>query len=88
MIIRHYSVQLEHLLIGSTAHNYLPKQAAKSLPSFPWNAFVTTGEKLDKVQYFQLFDYIKTLFFRLEDKQLIAPQRYFTEKEVEIHHIH
>ncbi|MGF1728479.1 hypothetical protein [Photobacterium kasasachensis] len=87
MIIQHYCVQLEHLLLGVTEHNYLPKQAGKTLPDFPWHCFSASGSAIDKAQYFSLYDYLQTLFERLESQGLIEQGKYFTSETIKLHFI-
>lgn len=87
MIIRHYAVQLEHLLLGNSEHNYLPKQAVVTLPDFPWDSFNTPSISIDSNQYFSLYRYVKGLFQRLEKAGLLEVDRYFSKKTELLHHI-
>lgn len=87
MIIRHYAVQLEHLLLGNSEHNYLPKQAAVTLPDFPWDSFETPPISIDSNQYCSLYRYVKGLFQRLEKAGLLEVDKYFSKKTELLHHI-
>ncbi|ELV8643684.1 hypothetical protein QNE66_003360 [Vibrio vulnificus] len=87
MIIRHYAIQLEHLLIGNSAHNYLPKQAAANLPGFPWMSFEIPPKSIDPNQYFSLHNYLKELFQRLEKAGLLEVDKYFSKQTELLHHL-
>lgn len=87
MIIRHYAIQLEHLLLGNSAHNYLPKQAAVNLPDFPWMGFETSPKSIDSNQYFLLHSYLKGLVQRLENADLLEPEKYFSKQTESLHHL-
>lgn len=87
MIIRHYAIQLEHLLIGNSAHNYLPKQAVVNLPDFPWMSFETSSKSIDPNQYFSLHKYLKELFQRLEKAGLLEVDKYFSKQTELLHHL-
>ncbi|MEZ9835284.1 hypothetical protein AB4341_17315 [Vibrio breoganii] len=87
MIIRHYAIQLEHLLLGNSAHNYLPKQAAVNLPDFPWISFETSPKSIDPNQYFLLHSYLKGLLQRLENVDLLEPEKYFSKQTESLHHL-
>ncbi|CAM4458545.1 hypothetical protein [Vibrio agarivorans] len=87
MIIRHYAVQLEHLLLGISAHNYLPKQATVNLPAFPWESFDTSPTSIETHQYFSLFQYLVRLFKRLEKADLLEIDKYFSKQAEQLHHL-
>ncbi len=87
MIIRHNTIQLEHLLLGNSAHNYLPKQAALNLPDFPWMSFETSPKSIDPNQYFSLHQYLKELFQRLEKAGLLEADKYFSTQTELLHHL-
>lgn len=87
MIIRHYAIQLEHLLIGYSAHNYLPKQAVVNLPDCPWMSFETSSKSIDPNQYFSLHKYLKELFQRLEKAGLLEVDKYFSKQTELLHHL-
>lgn len=87
MIIRHYAIQLEHLFIGNSAHNYLPKQAVVNLPDFPWMSFETSSKSIDPNQYFSLHKYLKELFQRLEKAGLLEVDKYFSKQTELLHHL-
>ncbi|EGR1274162.1 TPA: hypothetical protein N2903_003986 [Vibrio parahaemolyticus] len=87
MIIRHYAIQLEHLLLGNSAHNYLPKQAAVNLPDFPWVSFETSPTSIDSNQYLALYQYLKRLFQRLEEAGVLETDKYFSTQTELLHHL-
>jgi len=86
-IMQHYTVQLEHLLLGNASHNYLPKQAANNLPDFPWHLFITSTTKIDTARYEPLSFYIIDLFKRLETNNLIESDKYATPQNIHLHRI-
>jgi hypothetical protein len=87
MIIRHYAIQLEHLLMGQSAHNYLPKRAVDNLPDFPWKSFETCSTSIDPKQYFSAHQYLKRLFQRLEAVGLLESNKYFSKQTELLHHL-
>ncbi|NOH97228.1 hypothetical protein [Vibrio sp. 99-70-13A1] len=87
MIIRHYAIQLEHLLLGISDHNYLPKYAALSLPHFPWESFTTCAMTIEIKQYRALYRYIEELYSRLEKAKLIEEDKYFSTRTEFLHRL-
>ncbi|EGQ9815627.1 hypothetical protein FV768_06500 [Vibrio parahaemolyticus] len=87
MIIRHYAIQLEHLLLGNSAHNYLPKQVAVNLADFPWESFETSPTSIDSNQYLALHQYLKRLFQRLEKAGVLETDKYFSTQTELLHHL-
>ncbi len=84
-IIQHCAIQLESLLTGNLKHNYLPKQAAESLPYFPWDCFTVSPIEINSCQYNGLQGYLQQLFLRLEENQLIETGKYFTLENMGLH---
>ena len=87
MIIRHYAIQLEHILLGKMEHNYLPKQAALFLPHFPWDCFRTCATTIEIKQYRELYRYLEALYRRLEKAQLIEKDKYFSAQTEFLHQL-
>lgn len=87
MIMRHYAVQLEHLILGNAEHNYLPKQAVVNLPDFPWMSFETSPKSIDQNQYFSLHQYLKELYQQLDNVDLLDSEKYFSKQTESLHHL-
>ncbi|ENP0873853.1 hypothetical protein ACCI29_004350 [Vibrio parahaemolyticus] len=87
MIIRHYAIQLEHILLGKLEHNYLPKQAVLFLSHFPWECFNTCATTIEIKQYRDLYRYLKALYRRLEKAQLIEKDKYFSARTEFLHQL-
>jgi predicted nucleotidyltransferase len=86
-IIQHYCVQLAHLLMGKTQHNYLPKYAATTLEYFPWSAFSTSPMDIQTNQYIELHHYLIELFKNLMQSKLIDNKNYFSDETRFLHQI-
>lgn len=84
-IMLHYAVQLEHLLRGNLAHNYLPKQAKNQLPNFPWEVFTINYRQIDRKQYQDVYQYLQQLYYRLTQAELIEQGHYFQPHAKQLH---